>query len=87
MFQPECKGQPYLSSLQNSTEEKVCVLNYDLQKIANKTWVQIYANSRSFEGQLLIGSTKKFQTIPRCNSALKQHLHKVATPDLPWLFS
>jgi hypothetical protein len=36
---------------------------------------------------LPIGSTKKSQTIPRCNSALKQQLHKVAAPDLPWLFN
>jgi hypothetical protein len=30
---------------------------------------------------------QKFQTIPKCNLALKQHLHKVTAPDLPWLFS
>jgi hypothetical protein len=36
---------------------------------------------------LPIGSTKKSQTIPRCNSALKQQLHKVAALDLPWLFN
>jgi hypothetical protein len=32
---------------------------------------------------LPIGSTKKSQTIPRCNLALKQQLYKIATPDLP----
>jgi hypothetical protein len=32
---------------------------------------------------LPIGSTKKSQTIPRCNLALKQQLHEIAAPDLP----
>jgi hypothetical protein len=36
LLQLECRGQPDLPSLQNSTEEKVCVPSYDLQKIANK---------------------------------------------------
>jgi hypothetical protein len=51
MLQPKCKGQPNLPSFQNSTEKKVCVPSYDLQKTIKKTWAQIYANSKSFEGQ------------------------------------
>jgi hypothetical protein len=51
MLQPECRGQLDLPSLQNSTEKKVCVPNYDLAKTIKKTWAQIYANLRSFKGQ------------------------------------
>jgi len=52
LLQPECRGQLDFPSLRNSTEKKVCVPRYDLQKTAEKkTWAQIYTNLRSFEGQ------------------------------------
>jgi len=88
MLRPEWRRQLDLPSLQNSTKEKVCVTKYDLWKTAKKTWAQIYANSKSFEGQYSqLAPPKTSLTISRCNLALKQHLHKVATLELPWLFN
>jgi hypothetical protein len=36
MLQPECRGQSDFPSFQNSTEKKVCVPHYDLQKTVKK---------------------------------------------------